>query len=228
MVVVEVPKWSMSYLTATFWKSIVTLGFCKAFLCAYSGAEWRFFLSLPGQKKNVFIVLYCRTWCSSSAPTWAPFALSALFPGDEQLTPHQCASLPTGLNIFLACESWKISTGCEQPQTQASHIHSECTSNENVGGTNSIMSMEMPWGKPRDAFSSTHLFDFYPLIWLYFNLLALAFFSLNMRVRCIALKEIFDSLHSQWGDVCFSPASLLWSLEIFSCGGSLWRFQVWI
>ncbi|KAM9652550.1 uncharacterized protein ACIBXB_009969 [Morphnus guianensis] len=99
------------------------------------------------QKVNVALIADQRTnpsptaQCSVKPPVSAS---SFRAPGQKQLPPQQCASLPAGLNIFLACETWEISAGCERPQTQTSHSHRECTSNKNVGGTNSIMSIEMP------------------------------------------------------------------------------------
>lgn len=172
-----------------------------------------FFLSLPGQKKNVFIVLYSRAWCSSCVPTRAPLWPLCFVPR-TQATPSPAVCL-------IACRSkhypslWKLGNLCRLwmapdpnlPQPQWVHKQQKCGWHQqhHVNG---------------DALGQAQRRLFlYPLPWFYFHFLALACFTLNMRVHYIALKEVSDSSQCQWGDGCFSPASLLWSLGDFQ----LWR-----
>lgn len=145
---------------------------------------------------------------SSSLPISVPGCLQAW-----TFSSHQCVSLHSGLNVFFTCESHEISAVCEQPETQTSHICGECTSSENVGGTTASCEWRC---------LGARLF-LCPFIRFYFNFLALVCFTLNMWVHGIVFKEVFDSLCSRWGDVCFSPASSLWFMSIFrgTCGGSL-------
>ncbi|XP_074902441.1 uncharacterized protein LOC142039601 isoform X2 [Buteo buteo] len=78
------------------------------------------------QKVNVALIADQRTNPSPTAQYSVKPPVSASSfraPGHKQLPPQQCASLPAGPNIFLACENWEISAGCERPQPQTSHSH---------------------------------------------------------------------------------------------------------
>lgn len=70
-------------------------------------------------------------------------------------------SVPPCLHIWIFSHPVKVG---KYPQAGNGLRHKPPTS---TVGSNIVISMEMSWGKPRDACSSSHLFDIILISWLY-------------------------------------------------------------
>lgn len=144
--------------------------------------------------------LCSRTWCSSPAPAQAPICpLCFLSRTQAACSPSVC---------LIACRSehcpglWKLGNLHRLwTPPDPSLLHPQWVHKQWMHGWHQQFHVN------GDALQQTQrcLF-FYPLSWFSFSFLALPCFTLNIWLNYIALKEVFDALYSQWGDVCFLTA----------------------